>query len=199
MAPLFEKGEPIRVIGGKNKGYEGWLAKGKIHPNVENTYVLLLDQRGEVFATWAKKMNLGPIRDMPRTLFEAILAGCADMELKMNIVSFGFGECQLDDFTPAAKYMEEKFLEATDIMNQRGSKAKVRRIKFDPPGSTGQDVAARATVSAPAPSMARAPAAVAQSSASGKRLADGEPPRFPIGAMDAEDTTPFESNNMFGM
>ena len=198
MAPSypgqFAKGLPIRIIGGANKGYEGWLLDGKTHPNAEFSYVLLLDDKGEIFATWAKKKNLGPIRPINTTYWEAVLAGCPDIELKMNELAYGLAECQLQDFKPAAEYLEEKYNESVEILDAKGGKAKVRRIKYDPPGSSAQEVAARASapVAAPAPAAARPSRDPASSpAASTKRRAENEPARVAVGAMDEEETDMF--------
>ena len=79
-------------------------------------------------------------------------------------------------------------------MDAKGGKAKVHRIKYNPPGSSAQEVAALAS----APVAALTPAAALPSrdpapspAAYTKRRAKNEPARVAVGAMDEEETDMF--------
>ena len=87
---------------------------------------------GTIFPTWALKTNIGPIRSINNTLWEAILAGCPEIELGMNKLAWNLAECQLPSFKPAREYLEKRFEESVEILDAMGSKAKVRRIKYKP-------------------------------------------------------------------
>ena len=128
------KGEPFRYIGGANaaKKRTGWIDKGKMHSCPSKIYLLVDMEDGTVFTTWALKKNIGPIRSISETFWEAILAGCPEAELGMNTLAWTLAECQLPTIQPALEYIENQFKESVQILDDMGSKAKVRRIKYEP-------------------------------------------------------------------
>ena len=134
---LYEdrKGEPFCFVGGKNgppKNLRGWIDTGKKHTTADRIWLLVEKRDGTIEPTWALKKNIGPIRSINRTYWEAILAGCPDIELKMNCLAVDLAECQVQSFQPAAVYMEKRFKESVETLDKMGSKAKVRRIKHEP-------------------------------------------------------------------
>ena len=126
------KGVRIRYLHGKNAKFPrgGWIDKGRTHHREDRIFILVDLGEGMIFPTWALKKNIGPIRSLDDTYWQAVLAGCPDIELKMNTLAMDLAECQLDDFKPAADYMEERFKDSVRIQDALGSKARVRRIKY---------------------------------------------------------------------
>lgn len=127
----YERGEPIRIIGGNNKGHLGWMNKSRQHPEPNKSYIIIDDQ-GDVHYTWALNKNMGPIRKITGTYWEAVLAGYPEVELGLNDVAWKIAECQVTDPTPATQYLGDKILESVAVLDKLGAKAKVRRIAWKP-------------------------------------------------------------------
>ena len=132
----FILGEPIRIIGGKNKGHRGWLNAGNPSSNkrIVNIIVDLTSKGGGYKATWAKTTNVGPLRNIHTSYWEALLYCAPDVEQKMNEVAADLAESQLRDINNATKYHEEQFKKEKYIMMEMigKSKLKVRPIIYEP-------------------------------------------------------------------
>ena len=130
------RGVPIRIIGGKNKGHKGWLNAG--NPSSEkgtiNIIVDLTHKNKGYVATWAKKKNVGPVRSIHQSYWEALLYCAPDVEQKMNELAEDLVECQLKDIKDATDYLEVEFREQKEIMKEKigKGKVKVRHIIHEP-------------------------------------------------------------------
>ena len=82
-------GEPICIIGGKNKGHKGWFNAGNPSLNKRTANIIVdLTKKGEGYkATWAKTTNVGPVRNIHSTYWEALLYCAPNVEQKMNEVA----------------------------------------------------------------------------------------------------------------
>ena len=94
---------------------------------------LIYKNKGYV-ATWAKKKNVGPVRSIHQSYWEALLYCAPDVEQKMNKLAEDLVKCQLKDIKDATDYLEVEFKDQKDIMKEkiRKGKVKVRHIIHGP-------------------------------------------------------------------
>ena len=134
----FILGEPIRIIGGKNKEHNGWLNASSIssNPSVVNIIVDLSHKGMGYKATWAKKKNIGPVRNIHGSYWEALLCCGPSAERKLNDAASELVECQIrdEDIKDATDYLENQIKAEKEIMKQmiKMGKAKVRPITHEP-------------------------------------------------------------------
>ena len=127
----YQRGEPIRIIGGNNKGHLGWLNDSKKHRDADKVFIII-DDKGDIYDTWALTKNIGPIRKVTASYWEAVLAGCPEIELGLNDIAWRLAECQLTSATPATTYLDKRFQRSVADLDAMGGKAKVRRIVWKP-------------------------------------------------------------------
>ena len=141
----FVFGEPIRIIGGKNKDHNGWLNAGSISsdPSVVNIIVDLSHQGLGYKASWAKKKNVGPVRNIHGSYWEALLCCRSAAKRKMNDVACELVECQIRDVKDATDYLEKQVEKERGIMKEmmKLGKAKVRPIMHEPRKRGAEDKA----------------------------------------------------------
>ena len=122
------RGKPIQIIGGKNKGHKGWFNAG--NPLLDKAtvkYIIDLTHKNKGYqATWAKKKNIGPVRSIHQSYWEALLHCAPNVEQKMNKLAEDLVECQLRDIKDATDYLEKEFKEQKEIMREKIGKGKVK-------------------------------------------------------------------------
>ena len=127
-------GDQIRILSGKNRGHEGWLDLGdpNLHPDRVNIIVDL--GKNKWMKTWAKQCNVGPIRSVQKTYWEAVLRCAPDIELKLNTLADDLAECRITNINEVTAYLVDGFKRSVktreDMMGKY--KIKTRHIEYPP-------------------------------------------------------------------
>ena len=90
---------------------------------------------GGFWKTWAKKVNVGPRRNIHGSYWEALLNCAPDVENKINTLAVDLAECQLDNIKEATDYLVKKFTKAVEDMEfdqKMGAKITIRLISHEP-------------------------------------------------------------------
>ena len=131
---MAKRGNPVYVCGGKYVGLHGWFNKAAVVTHNKVGVILVLDQAGNMKATKIKRFHVRHPHKLSNYA-EGVIAKQPKIEAAMGQVCSQLAKCSVEkrDIKDLSYVFEKKMKRAIERQEEKGSRARYRKVQFTRP------------------------------------------------------------------